>query len=442
MARGRLYKFLEQTAPVRALVRVRGRRRQRTALAQLAAQPGSAGKPTLLVINHFFDQEIRAMRESEAFTNRFDLVILDPWTFFGENYGIFPYAVRHGGYAYDDPRLARARERSRDHARKLLDALGAQRNVCAIVTPSDIFFWLRELIAVGRERDVPTVVFDKEGTISPASFATEPDRTQRLFPPIADWFYVWSERQREFWTRAGLPPERIRVLGSLRTDLYVNLPAPPRRAILFFDFEDEAYLQGLKPEERRKYEGNWAPMRQEIHRILLEKARAWPDVPFTFKLHPQQFDRDETIAHINGLGLPNVKATAGSGTVSDIVAAHSIAFGFQTTALMEVAMTTRPSVYLAWGILHEALREQLVPLMEPGFGIHWVQNADEFSSWIDRHLRDGWVPKRLPRKRLEMFFHQPDGRVAQRHAEALEQDLRLAPAAPAARPTRARRRPP
>lgn len=414
---------LHQTWFWRALWALRNIPRIRKRLAGLERKRRDPNKPALLVLNHFFDQEIKAMERSPHWSDRFELVVLDHWTFFAKSYYYYPPDVFLARHRAEDPRHALSARRNRAHAARVLDRLGRSYRVVGVLTPSDWSFWSRDFLREARARGLGTFVLDKEGILSSAFLETEKLRVLNLYPPVAEWFYVWSDRQRRFWEGVGVSPNKIRVLGSLRTDLFVNLPSATSTGVLFFDFEDDAYLNGLTPEERQRYPGDWRPLRESLHGILKEKIRAYPHVTFTIKCHPQQRDKEAVRASFRGVGA-NVRVEEGTQSVDEIVGRHSIAFGFQTTALMEVALTNRASVYCAWGPLHEQVRSRLVPLMEPGFGIHWCQSAEEFARLIDEHVTRGRSPPKPSKERLlATFFHGADGHVAERYAEALRRDL-------------------
>lgn len=412
---------LERSAPWRFLRFLRARTRERRRIDRIASENLDAHKPTLLVVDHHFSNEIKSMRQSGAFAD-FQLVVVDSFDLFNRNLWYFPPKVWYAQDPYDGPAYARARERSQRAGGRNLARLRSKVNLVAIVTPSDSFYWLRGTILAARQMGIPTFTFDKEGTISPAGFQTDTVKIREHFPPISDRYYVWSDRQRDFWVQAGAPKERVRVLGSLRTDLYVNMPPAQKTKILLYDFDPSAYALMIPPEDRAGMPDGWAPLKREIHAVMLDRMKAHPSIPFTVKCHPQQTDVAAVQATFERPDLPNVRVVTGSRKVDELTAEHSIAFGFQTTALLEVALTTRPAVYCGWGPLHEAMRRHLVPLMEPGFGIHQSPDAQTLARFIDDHVAGRPLPK-IDRSRLETFFHRPDGRVAERYHAALVQDL-------------------
>lgn len=419
----------------RLLRYARAEQRYRRARRAMRRDPSAPRKPTMVVVNHYFDNELKVLRGHPGFAREFELVVIDPQDAFNKNLWFFPPSVWYAKEPYVSPRFAAARERSRRHARRVWDDLQRDHEVIAAVTPSDCFYWVRTFWEEARVRGVTTFVFDKEGTISPASMVSLPLTIREHFPPISDHYYVWSERQHEFWLRSGAREDQVRVLGSLRTDLYANMPPPERKAVLFWDFELEAYLPTIPTEDRARHPGDWKPFRDELDRLFLDKIRAYPGVPFTIKCHPQQPDADGRKATYGG--LPNATVVTGARGVDEIVRAHSICIGFQTTALVEVGLTpSRPSVYVGWGPLHEAHRRHLLPIMEPGFGTTWVKGPEELSRLIDAHLRDGTNPPRPSGDRVGLYFDRPDGHVADRHFEAVMRDLGRSPseASPTVRP--------
>jgi len=422
---------IERTLLWRALRLPVAELRYRRERARLRREHGRTAKPAVLVFNHFFDNELQAMRESSVWQETFEILGVHHWNFFNHNWWYFPPDAWTYRIPCEDPRLARSRAKGRRHAKRILDDLQKHWNLVAVVAPIDQLWWIREFFFEARERGIKVVLFDKEGTISRASMETQPAQIRERYPPIADLYYVWSERQADFWTRCGAPRSHIRVLGSMRTDALARMPPAAARSVLYFDFDPWAYLTTLPAEVVARHPDDWSPLKRELHAVLLKAAREHPDVRFTFKLHPQQLDLAATRTALARSKPENVDVRWGARGVDQLLRDHGLVVGFQTTAVMEAALAGRTTIYVGWGPFHETVKEWLVPLFRPDFGAHVAPDGATLARWVDGFLDGTWTPKPPPKDGLEMFFHRPDGHVADRYAQALAEDVGLATARPA-----------
>ena len=71
---------------------------------------------------------------------------------------------------------------------------------------------------------MPVVVVQKETTMSQATMETFSTEVGAAAPFISDFMTVCSERQREFWIRAGPTCDRIEMTGQPRFDVYASSP--------------------------------------------------------------------------------------------------------------------------------------------------------------------------------------------------------------------------
>ena len=209
----------------------------------------------ILALDHFFEQDLAALRAA-----------LDP----GERLDVVPYQRLH--------RLARRHFPTEafqglEAAVKLPDAAwvgyraaarraadwwaGAYRpNMFAV--PTDAIFYLRPLIERFADLGVPTVVVQKETSISPMVMESHSAAVRRTVPFLSAAMTVCSDRNRDFWVRAGTPAERIVVTGQPRFDVYARPPSdrppvsgPPRLLYLSYDdFASVSYTHLTLPTKR------------------------------------------------------------------------------------------------------------------------------------------------------------------------------------------------
>ena len=375
-------------------------------------------QPAALLINHFFGQDVRAL----TLTNRrFHLVEVDAVRLFLGAKIFFDYDVMAVRKPYDqaDPTMVKE---YRKECRLLLDRLKARFPLKVIITPSDVFYWLREMIVEARECGIPTVVLDKEGTISPYAFDAVAERIKSMAPLMSDRIFVWSERQREFWQRAGAEDARIRVIGQARSDLFYleqgneveGLFPVSQPLISYFSFDDTAYL----PRERIDSGVSWKNLKRETLDALMAIAEDFPGYNFLVKTHPQQSDREYLRSNYK---RSNLRVIGGSTIGNELIQRSEMIIGFQTTALIEAMFLKRRVVYTAWDDNYRRLLlDDLLPFHEaPGIAV--VNSLDEFQAVCRRFLSgDGSDFEYSPTVEaaretfVQSYLHKPDGHVCER----------------------------
>lgn len=302
-----------------------------------------------LAFDHFFDQDLAALRAA-----------LEP----GERLDVIGYqrlhrtARRHfdadaftGVAAAYHPDRRTQWQSYIPAAEAAADRLAAAYRPDVFIAPTDAIFYLRPVIDRLAALGCPTVVVQKETTISPMVMSDHAKAVAESVPFVSAAMTVCSERQRQFWVNAGTHAELITVTGQPRFDVYADA-APARTSrptILYFSYDDVAYLPS---DTGVPYDGSWAELRRETEECLAELARSgWQIVA---KRHPQQ------PAGHDWLGPQVERAPQGADTRHLILAAD-VVVGFQTTALFEAAAAGRPVVYAAWGSVFDRARPLLIP---------------------------------------------------------------------------------
>jgi hypothetical protein len=302
-----------------------------------------------LAFNHFFDQDLSALRTE----------LLD-----GESLVDVPYQRLHRlarrcfpEDAFTGVEPAMSGEHAAAWARYVPRAVGfadwlvAAHRPDVFVVPTDAIFYLRPVIARFRSLGVPTVVAQKETTISPMVMESHALAVGRSVPFMSDAMTVCSERQKEFWVRSGARADAITVTGQPRFDVYAD--RTPRSAtgkpqLLYLSYDDAAYLPS---DTGLPYDGDWRAMRLETEDVLDRATETWDVV---VKEHPQQTEAPTR------LGERVRRADRTADTRALILAADAVV-GFQTTALFEAAAAGRPVLYAAWGPEVARARHLLIP---------------------------------------------------------------------------------
>ncbi len=380
-------------------------------------------KPTLLAVNHFYDQDLKALRLTNT---EYNFVQIDSPVLFKGAKIHFSDNVQAMNAPYEaEP--AQNRAHWRRECRYMLELLLQKFGVNLIVVPADCYYWIREFIAVARENGIKTVVINKEGIISPWYFEEESRRIRMNAPYMCDHLYVWSERQRRYWNRAGVADQDMTVIGQPRSDLFYlendehvrDLFPDPRPIITFFSYQDTAYV----PVELQRRDGiSWRQMKQESHATLRGLAREFKEYNFVIKTHPQQPDCQ---ALQSTYETDNMRVVGGSSLGNELLRRSEFIIGFQTTALIEAMFLNKPIVYTCWDPNFLRLKADLLPFHNAP-GVNQATTRREFQDITRTLLKQpaGYLEevrreKRARRKFVDQYLYRPDGNVCRRFYDSV-----------------------
>jgi hypothetical protein len=316
----------------------------------------------VLALDHFFDQDLRALEaHPQLAVRRFPYQRLR-----GPAVRCMGKAVARGLRAYNDPRTGSARGRYAAWLASEMRTMYLERAFDVVVLPSDTFFYVRTLPAAVHRLGIPTVVVQKETTISRATMALFSAEIGDEAPFVSDFMTVCSARQREFWERAGVDATCIEVTGQPRFDVYASPAAPSpasRRRVLFLSYSLDAYVvEGDHDRGRR----TWEPMRDATEAALLQLVRAGR-CEVIVKCHPQQSRRAEATRLATMAGTAwnrGVSVADEDADTRELIMGTDTVVGFQTTALYEAVAARKRVIYAAWGPAYERYRAGLIPFHE------------------------------------------------------------------------------
>jgi len=371
-------------------------------------------KINLLAINHYFDQDIKALQL--AASNDINITIVEVNKIFGHLYTLYPQNVRLAKIPYDDDRIKTYRHISYLCSFIIIILLLKKVKIDCIITPSDSFYWLREFIAASKKLMIPTIVLDKEGIISPFYFNNYPQDIKKLFPFFSDRIVVWSERQKEFWMKSGVPLEKIKVIGQPRSDLLFKLKKETNfifnnnnPLVLFFTFEINAYIPTEYFKDKKV---SWEKLRNDIHSVLKKIARNHSDLNFVVKCHPQQLDKADIEQEFNG--YQNVKVLSGASLANQLLINADLVIGFQTTSLIESILLRKPTIYTHWTTDYDNFRDGVIPFHEHNAFIQ-ANSPEELEKQI-LNLKDKKFVFKVDLKDrdilLKEYLNNPDGNVS------------------------------
>jgi hypothetical protein len=388
----------------------------------------------LLCLDHFFEQDVEAMRLDAGSHLCFDVGYERFLQLARED---FPEEVFTGLEAFFRDEHAAARARYAARAAAETERLYRRFRFDAVLAPSDTFFWVRAVIEHCRTLGIPFVVLQKEATIPPGWMDAPAREWGALSPFIADHMLVSSDHHKRFWVNAGTDASIIEVTGQPRFDVYrrperrrpwssLGVETGGRPAVLFLTYDVNAYLPvidrtGLAP---------WQQLRDETEAVLLELAAAG-EATVLIKSHPQPAE-DQT-AHLAALAAsPGVQVLDPRGDVRQYLLNADVVVGFQTTALFESLAAGRPSVYTWWTEPTSSYAADLIPFHEAGDALAVARSPEDLRAAIQAGLRGDGLGDPAAAERLVTEYMGPvDGSAARRSWESLERVVAGAPRTPA-----------
>lgn len=384
-------------------------------------------RKTILAVNHHCDQDYAAIA---AANKLFNIVQVTANTLFQGSSNYFTNDVEFIRAPYSEEsseNLARYRRESQ----LIFDKLTERFPIDVIIVPNDNYFFIRELIDIAHGRGIPTVILDKEGTISPNYFHVESKRARDFTPFMSDHVFVWSHRQRDFWMAKGVPENRITVVGQPRSDLLFQ---PPGRKldeyfnkwqplVTVFTYLDTAYM----PLDYVKEHGaSWKAMKTATHDIVRDLAARHTEFNFVIKCHPVQRDLE---AIRDAYDSTNVRVIGGSALGIELLLRSELIIGFQTTALIEAMLVGKHAVYTAWDRHIEVLQDHLLPFHSAS-GIVIAKSPetlrDTAARFLSGDLRDfTFSEAELANRRafVSKYLYEADGHTSARFLDALERFL-------------------
>jgi len=389
-------------------------------------------KPRLLVIDHVFDQDLEALQRANS---KYSFIIIN--AFFLRNIATLTFPPSVESYrSYNGTEMAPIRRRWRSVMDRFVKRVHKKYSICAVIAPSDNFFYVRELISALHDRKIPYYVIDKEGTICPAYFEHFAKYIKDHCPLIADHILVWSDRQRDFWLKTGVVSDMITVTGQPRSDFWkqsdrwltkkqLGIPGlrTGHKLFLFFTYDPWAYTPDYMVE---RGEMHWEELRHQTHDVLFNFARQHSEIDVVIKAHPQQVDLHELQATIARSGTNNVYLATGSKISNHLIVNADCIIGFQTTALIEAMVTDKPIIYTFWGEARDRWANDLIPFHKSR-GLTVASSQSELLQVLESSLNPTPILKEQREARHDFvneYLSSIDGLAAKRTIDELDRLIR------------------
>ena len=298
----------------------------------------------------------------------------------------------------------------------------------------------RELVAGYRALGVTTCVLDTEGGVLSVSGQDAPETWAHTFrdqgwPDLIDDYFFWGSAIRDaFAVHAGMKRGRLHLTGCPRYDLCVApwdeaLGRDARSYVLVntnFSAINPRFTGSAEVERKLFLEGGWdSAYVERLFRewktvfpryleAVVELARRCPRRRILVRPHP--FEKaDPYLERFSGLSNVTV---SGEGNVLSVIRRADCVIHLNCGTAVEANLMGRDPLSMEF-LNSEFLRrhsplpsEVSIPARDVEDLCHLVEDAE---------ARTRRVPVRAERlRRLEPWFHKPDGRAAERVAEVLE----------------------
>lgn len=395
-------------------------RRATSYLATVPAPPRN-GRKTILILNHFFDQDIKAICNANT---EYNLVVLDATVLFRGAHRYFDLPVIELTAPYPAPE-SREATIYRRWCKSLWQEIAARFAPDLMLIVNDNFYWVRELIRVASATGVATVIADKEGTITPHFFEHHAARIRAFAPFMSDHVFVWSARQGEYWQRMGAGANDFTVVGQPRSDLFHQPIAATvdeffekaQPLVTLFSYDDTAYIPY---EVLQESPIDWQPMKQETHDLFAALSAEYPQFNFVIKTHPQQLDRESMAVRYES---SNLRVLHGASIANELIVRSELIVAFQTTAVLEAMSLGKRVIYTAWSAHLDSLREHLLPFEEAS-GMVVARNREQYRDTIRALLNGDDRPFRFSASEVTarealvaQYLYKCDGRASHRLLE-------------------------
>jgi len=380
----------------------------------------------IVVLNHAYDQDLQAICEAASLGHE-TIWELSPSVFHKSIHEYLSPRFCDLYHSNESPEQAPAIQRyTEEFVRPFVEFLIATTHLDLLLTPSDQFFWFRPVISVLREKGIPVVVQDKEGTTCRTVVDTLAPLLKNNFPPISDRYVYWNETSRAYGNLSGVAPALQTVIGQPRSDYFFmpkrwasrkELGLPEKsKIILFFTFCDDVYTR-----EGLTHPGTihpWLELRRDINKVLSGILQKHPDAYLVIKAHPQQPDLKDNRREIKRLikSKRHVFLT-GAASSNQLIVNADVIVGFQSTALLEALTTQKPVIYAGWGKELEKLTSDLIPISDSKACVI-ADSPESLKNALERLLQTATPLKETEQTHrkafIDRFFYSANGLASRR----------------------------
>lgn len=370
----------------------------------------------ILALDHNFGQDLEALGSVLEPDDELRVIsfhyLRDPFL------RLFPIEVLSTEFSlFESPEHEPARRQWREWCRRELAFIRRFFPFDLLVLPSDTFPYVRDVVTLLQERELPVVVVQKETTIAPDTMEHHSRDIGRHFPFIGDRMTVCSEHHKDFWVRAGADPDRIIVTGQPRFDCYAargsNGGRDPgrQRRVLFLTFMTDAYVP-TRLRDRHSWRDLLSGIEEVLHRVGRAKGAEVLVKPHPQHPEPQLEAMRGRFRELDPQGRV-LRVLERDLDTRELIFDADVVVGFQTTALMEGLLARKPTIYAAWGEALPSVEKGLIPYWEFGEPMRCARSAGELERILGAELDREEPPERVPEE-VQRLLGPRDGEASSR----------------------------
>jgi hypothetical protein len=283
--------------------------------------------------------------------------------------------------------------------------------------------WTIQLVTVLTDTGWQTIVYDREGTVTPKRLEYVPEILSK-FDIRCSAVITYNDIHSEFF-------QKVKEYGHMQGDIIVNgnplsdywfqndieketiIEGKNRgKTFLYFSFGPKNYVNYYYDNDPESATYNWTPMLSEIHNIFHEHFLNSNDVliyKIGHKSHRDYFSEVNKLKKIE-----NVKILDDKYDTYKLISEADAIIGFQTTGLIEAMYTDKPIIYCGWGETYEKIKDTLIDyhILGQKRGIMHAKDKFEFKELLNSKIDTFSHDKKERKKFRYKYMHNENGDVA------------------------------
>lgn len=293
-----------------------------------------------------------------------------------------------------------------------------------------------ELIQAFDEEGWEAVVYDREGTVTP-------ERLRKIAPVVAEMapscnsIITYNDTHLEFFKRVFLlakkTPPQLLTIGNPLSDAWFDFgsiapseiwPKIARKKILFFAFGEFSYVYDYDYLQNKDHV--WRDLLFDIHSALVNHFERNQEDWLVYKRGPKG-DRDYWAGSEDLLVQKNVVLADPNLNSNTLIKSADLIIAFQTTAIIDALHTDAPVIYCGWGENYANLRGNLINFEEMALdnAIYYADSPEKLKLFLAMPLNQIMVNLQARKRWREMYTSNPDGMVAARFVDWIDENFRL-----------------
>ena len=368
----------------------------------------------ILILNHHFDYDIDALI-SES-NGKHNIKTIRPEYFSEHAELIFPSDVFSSDLtAYHKKKNKKKRLTYRKKARKLFFELYKIFQFDVFISPSSVFFYIRDVLTACDDLNVGIVIFQKELGVAKDNQEHLNFIIKKYFPVHGDVIATCSEDSKNAWIKMGANPKKSSVTGQPRFDYYFNLPKKIKtynKTYLFFSYFLHAYVTSNSTEVDYN---PWTELCDNTIECLVKLAIQNPNDKVLIKPHPQQdlFSMNRIYNQVKN--IKNIEILDPKIDSRKILFDSDIIIAFQSSVLLEALILNKKVIYTFWTEEVNKLTKLLLPFHEYDEFLSVSKSKEDFYKLLfnpksiigGKNLNSIQIKKRI--ERFNSFFGDVKG---------------------------------